>query len=234
MLRRHANLAAMDVEERRALRTRAILDATRELFETRGTRDTQIEDIANAVGVNRAIIYRHFSSKEEIFAMTLVDYLAELEARFAAARDSSLSPEDELRSIAGEFLSFGMEHDAFVDCAQALLRFRGQELFKEIEAPALVELGAAMNRCFEHLVEVFLRGTETGAFRIVDPYLLANVVYTQGLGFLNLVHFQKSVVALGSGEGPMMVDLPIDRVLAIALDATVAIARIAFDEKYPV
>ena len=32
----------------------------------------------------------------------------------------------------------------------------------------------------------------------------------------------------------MMVDLPIDRVLAIALDATVAIAGIPFDEKYPV
>ena len=41
-------------------------------------RDAQIEDIARAVGINRAIVYRHFSGKEELFALTLVSYLDEL------------------------------------------------------------------------------------------------------------------------------------------------------------
>ena len=59
--------------------------ATRELFDESGVRDAQIEDIARAVGVNRAIIYRHFSGKEELFALTLVSYLDDLEKRLADA-----------------------------------------------------------------------------------------------------------------------------------------------------
>ncbi len=66
---------------RRRAREREILTATRQLFDETGVRDAQIEDIANAVGVNRAIIYRHFSGKEELFALTLVSYLDELEGR---------------------------------------------------------------------------------------------------------------------------------------------------------
>ena len=58
-----------------------------ELFDESGVRDAQIEDIARAVGVNRAIIYRHFSGKEELFALTLVSYLDELETRLADGRD---------------------------------------------------------------------------------------------------------------------------------------------------
>ena len=41
---------------RRRQREQEILSATRRLFDERGVRDAQIEDIARAVGVNRAII----------------------------------------------------------------------------------------------------------------------------------------------------------------------------------
>ena len=63
---------------RRRAREAEILAATRALFDERGVRDAQIEDIANAVGINRAIVYRHFTGKEELFALTLVGYLDEL------------------------------------------------------------------------------------------------------------------------------------------------------------
>ena len=74
--RRPSSAAAV----RRRLREKEILDATRAPSTTRGVRDAQIEDIARSVGINRAIIYRHFSGKEELFALTLVGYLDELEA----------------------------------------------------------------------------------------------------------------------------------------------------------
>ena len=70
---------------RRRAREREILQATRRLFDETGVRDAQIEDIARAVGVNRAIIYRHFSGKEELFALTLVSYLDDLEVRLTEA-----------------------------------------------------------------------------------------------------------------------------------------------------
>ena len=43
---------------RRRAREREILAATRRLFDESGVRDAQIEDVARAVGVNRAIISR--------------------------------------------------------------------------------------------------------------------------------------------------------------------------------
>ncbi|MEI2712932.1 MAG: helix-turn-helix domain-containing protein [Nocardioides sp.] len=52
---------------RRKERERALLDATRRLFDQRGMGEAQIEDIANEVGINRALVYRHFTGKEELF-----------------------------------------------------------------------------------------------------------------------------------------------------------------------
>ena len=78
---------------RRRAREREILAATRRLFDETGVRDAQIEDIAKAVGVNRAIIYRHFSGKEELFALTLVSYLEELEGRLTAATRGKRTPD---------------------------------------------------------------------------------------------------------------------------------------------
>ena len=63
---------------RRRKREAEIIGATRALFDRSGVRDAQIDQIAQAVGVNRAIVYRHFTGKEELFALTLVEYLDEL------------------------------------------------------------------------------------------------------------------------------------------------------------
>ncbi len=73
---------------RRRAREAEIIAATRTLFDTRGVGDVQIEHIARAVGINRAIVYRHFTGKEELFALTLVGYLDELRADMTDAADA--------------------------------------------------------------------------------------------------------------------------------------------------
>src|SRR5690606_15339852 len=78
--------------QRRRQRADEILSATRSLFDAAGVRDAQIEDIARAVGINRAIIYRHFTGKEELFALTLVAYLGEIQARMRSAVDEIRTP----------------------------------------------------------------------------------------------------------------------------------------------
>src|SRR3954447_21037268 len=88
----------------RRRREKEILDATRELFDARGVRDALIDDIAKSVGINRAIIYRHFTGKEELFALTLVDYLDELSTRLAAADDADAPPKERLRDITAAFV----------------------------------------------------------------------------------------------------------------------------------
>lgn len=208
----------------RARRTQEILDATRRLLDARGVRDALIEDIAGAVGINRAIIYRHFSSKEELFAMTLVGYLGELENQLAQANDPALTAAERLGRISDRFLDFGSTYPAFVDCAQALLRFRGADLFDAIRYERLVELGAAMNHCLHHVVIAVEAGNVSGEFEIADPELFANIAYTMSLGLLNLMAFRMSVRELDTGL-PSMQSLPREQVYELARRALVSAAR---------
>src|SRR3954465_9409806 len=97
-----------------------ILDATRALFDARGVRDAQIEDIARAVGINRAIIYRHFSGKEELFALTLVGYLDQLSGQLREAGGTEAAeagPAGEETAVTGAVVHFGLHSPAFVDAA---------------------------------------------------------------------------------------------------------------------
>ena len=130
---------------RRRAREADIVAATRKLFDERGVSDAQIEDIAKAVWINSAIVYRHFTGKDEIFALTLVDYLDELRERMLIATEGDSSPTDVVRDVVGTFVDYGIEHPAFVDCAQTLMRRSGSDLLDELSESALFRLGRAMN-----------------------------------------------------------------------------------------
>ncbi|MCD9197819.1 TetR/AcrR family transcriptional regulator [Aeromicrobium wangtongii] len=214
----------MAVSERRAERKREILQATRALFDERGVRDAQIEDIARAVGINRAIIYRHFSGKEELFAETLVGYLQELDHTLADADDPTADPEARLATITSTFLDFGSSLPAFVDCAQALLRRRGEELMDEVSQRVMIDLGVAMTSCLNHAVEILEAGIATGQFKVRDPHLLANIYYTQALGVLNLATLQLSVREENPGL-PTVDAVPFDEVKSLTLLSVVSMAR---------
>jgi AcrR family transcriptional regulator len=214
----------MPSSDRRAARRQEILAATRSLFDERGVRDAQIEDIARAVGINRAIIYRHFSGKEELFAMALVGYLDELDEELAAAAASTNGPSDRLGAIVHAFLDFGERYPAFVDCAQALLRRRGDELMDEVSEPVMFRLGRAMTGCMSHVVRVLEEGNKEGVFDVPNPDLVANIFYTQALGVLNLATLQISVRELVPGQ-PRIGPIPFEDVKKYVAEAARAMAR---------
>lgn len=171
---------------RRRAREKEIIAATRALFDEKGMREAQIDDIATAVGINRAIVYRHFSGKEELFALTLVSYLDELRVALETAADQVADPSVRLERLVGAFVDYGMSHPAFIDCAQALMRRRGDELLDEISESALFRLGRAISGCLAVLEDALQAGVDAGDFRVEDPTLLANTLYASGLGALQL------------------------------------------------
>lgn len=150
-------------------------------------RDAQIEDIAKSVGINRAIVYRHFTGKEELFALTLVGYLDELTHQLhdvgAAHADDPVARLSELMRC---FARFGAQHPAFVDCAQALMRRSGEELLEEISEGAIYRLGKAMSAGLTITVRTIEQGVAAGTFACTDPVLTANLLYASGLGTMQL------------------------------------------------
>jgi AcrR family transcriptional regulator len=211
--------------ERRRQREAAIIAATRELFDARGVRDAQIDDVAKAVGVNRAIIYRHFTGKEELFALTLVGYLRELGRALAEVDDESADPETRLRRIAETFVGYGSGHPAFVDCGVTVLRM-GPELLDELSQSALFRLGRAMTECLSHVVRVLTEGMDAGVFGIDDPDVVANTMYALGLGGLQLVRLG-AVVREGAPGVPVVVPVADGVVGGQLVEATLALAKVS-------
>jgi AcrR family transcriptional regulator len=209
--------------DRRRDRESRIIAATRELFDARGVRDAQIEDVARAVGVNRAIIYRHFTGKEELFALTEADYLRDLQERLRLADDDSCDPETRLRTITEVFVDFGLSHPAFVDCGVTLMRM-GPALLDELSPSALMRLGAAMTGCLAHVVRVIEAGNEAGTFAVENPPLAANSLYALGLGGLQLARLGV-IVHQGSPGVPEVSAIDPGAVKAHLMTASLAIVR---------
>jgi AcrR family transcriptional regulator len=87
-------------------RERELVAATRALFDERGMQDAPIEEIARAVGIARGLIYRHFSSKEELYVLTVTDYLDELDRELRAATVADGDPVAQLAAWARAYASF--------------------------------------------------------------------------------------------------------------------------------
>ncbi len=208
---------------RRRVREKEILAATRALFDARGVRDAQIEDIARSVGINRAIIYRHFAGKEELFALTLVGYLDELSGRLQKADESDLPPEERLKAITGTFVDYGFEYPAFVDCALTLMRRTGPELLEEISEGAMYRLGRGIATCLAPVAHTIQAGVDAGVFRTDDVHLLANTLYASGLGGMQLARVGMLVKEAAPGV-PITAKLSPEQVKEHLIAAALAMA----------
>ena len=71
-------ISAADLSKDDAL---LILDTAEELFGNQGYRATSLQQVAERCEFSVGALYQFFAGKEELFALTLVDYLAD---RFAA------------------------------------------------------------------------------------------------------------------------------------------------------
>jgi AcrR family transcriptional regulator len=209
---------------RRRARESAILAATRRLFDERGVAEAQIEDIARAVGINRAIVYRHFTGKEELFALALVGYLDELHEILTKAAATRKGPREQLAAIVSAFVDYGVFHPAFVDCAHSLMRRTGRELFDEVSEGAMLRLGRSIAACLSVLRRTLEAGVESGDFTVADPVLLANTLYATGLGGLQLVRVGLVIDEAAPGV-PQVGTIGAAQVRSLLLTSALAMAR---------
>jgi AcrR family transcriptional regulator len=204
-------------------REQDIVDATRTLFDERGMQDVPIDDIARAVGLSRALIYRHFSSKEELFILTVTRYLAELAERLEEATAAADDPVERLDAVTRTFADFVLEYPAFLDCAISLLR-RPHEVLQEMVSDAVwIRLGQGMASCLGVCADVLREGRDAGVFTIEDPDFSANHLWAAALGTMHLA--RSGVGVSRSAEGtPNAFPADAERVRDAAVRAARAIA----------
>lgn len=161
-------------------RERKIIDAARALFDERGMQEARIDRIARRVGINKALIYRHFASKEELFALTTTTYLDEIAQRLQCVDEAGGAARDRLRRGFEAFADYGIAHPAFLDCALSLMRQPAGELRAQVSDAVWHRLGRATGACVEPLADV-LAELDVG-----EPDLRANQLYLQAIGVLHL------------------------------------------------
>lgn len=92
------------------LRREAILSAAEEVFARSGYHGASLDDIAQAAGISKALIYEHFTSKRELHAELVNAHVKEIFRRLEANAETGGSGEERLRGGIDAFLSFVEEH----------------------------------------------------------------------------------------------------------------------------
>jgi AcrR family transcriptional regulator len=164
---------------RPASRRDQILDAAMECFASAGFRGTTTREIASRVGLTEAALYRHFASKEALYAAIIArkidapDLTAHLEAAAAAGDD---------RAVLGGLARTLIER---VDADPAFIRIL---LFTALEGHSLAEpfFAARVRRIREFLSGYIARRIEAGAFRAVDPVIAARAFLGMVSDYLNV------------------------------------------------
>jgi AcrR family transcriptional regulator len=187
----------------RRARERKIVDATRALFDEAGRQDARIDRIARRVGINKALVYRHFVSKEELFALTTTRYLAEINALLDAVDEQTSSASQRLRRGFEAFADYGIQHPAFLDCVLSLARQPASDLQAQVSDVVWLRLGQTMGGWIGWLAGVL------HDLDVAEPDLRANELYLQAIGVLHLAR---------SGAGLRQVAPGLAEPLAIAAE----------------
>jgi len=143
------------------MRRDQILQAAAHIFRQKGFHASSMQAIASAVDLQKATLYHHIASKQEILLALLDLALDLLIADLEPIVASSASPAGKLRQAMAAYLR-RMADDA--DLAAVLLLE-----YRSLEAPLLAKHVERRDR-FEALWRSIIdEGIQTGAFRPVDP-----------------------------------------------------------------
>ncbi|MEV5502800.1 TetR/AcrR family transcriptional regulator [Nonomuraea fuscirosea] len=180
---------------------RAILRAAVELFNRRGYDATSMGDLAKELGLTKAAIYHHVTSKEQLLGQALDDALDELTAVVteASREQAGVSAYQRLREVLRRSVEVLVAHQPSVTL---LLRVRGNS---EIELAALERRRWLDDR----LAALVADAVAEGALRdTVPPGLVSRLLF----GMVN------SLVEWYRPDGAYDLALVADAITAIAFD----------------
>lgn len=96
----------LDPETRRT----QIIEAATRLFEERDPSEIPFEEIADAAGVSRALVYNYFGDRGGLLAAVLLHHFEGVNAHLSAAMDPDDPPSERVRAVVGAYLEFAAGH----------------------------------------------------------------------------------------------------------------------------
>ena len=157
----------------------AILDAAERLFAARGLAATTVKQIGAAAGVNSALLYYYFPSKDALYDAVLDRLIGGFAAGGGAVLDQHRSPPEAIRAL------LQWQADALF-ARPELPRLLARELADHGATHAQRPLTGLAARLFSRVCEVIREGQRQGVFRTdVDPAFAAVSIISQlAYGFI--------------------------------------------------
>jgi AcrR family transcriptional regulator len=161
----------------KADRKRQLLGHAKQLFLTHGYHDTTTEKIARAAGVSEPVLYRHFTSKKNLFLDVLQEIRAATLNRWHAETAGLTDPLAKLHAIADMYLNTTRE--------QAVeFRIMHRTLVESDDSEIAAFLRSFYLDSETLLAEIIWSGQEAGTFRrSLDPRVGAWELIRTALGY---------------------------------------------------
>lgn len=147
-----------------------ILEAALKLFSEKGYEGTNLQEIADTVGIVKSAIYRHFNSKEELWNGILDKMCSYYENGFGSADKLPAIPEsvDEFKKLVLQMLNFTINDEKIIMTRKLL----SKEQFRDERARALAteHFNVDLERMFAGIFNAMM---ENGTIKKDDPQMLA-------------------------------------------------------------
>ena len=147
-------------------RRQQIIEAAMELFAKKGFSGTTTRDLAAQAGVNEAIIFRHFKTKEEL-------YSAIIEHKVGQHRNTQREELDRLAGASDDQKFFEAVGRTFLERHEADTTFLRLLLFSALEGHQLSDMFASSMADRHPLANYIQQRIDEGAFRPVNAQLAA-------------------------------------------------------------
>ncbi len=157
-------------------RRQQIIAAAMELFAKKGFRGTTTRDLATQAGVNEAIIFRYFKTKEELYSAIIEHKAGERDLHREELERLAAKDDDEefLQAVGRSFLE---KHETDTTFMRLLL-------FSALEGHQLSEMFVSSMAARHPIANYIERRIQDGAFRQLDPQLAARALIGMFAGFI--------------------------------------------------
>jgi AcrR family transcriptional regulator len=87
-----------------------ILDAAKNVFQTKGMDGARMQEIANEAGINKAMLHYYYRSKQLLFEAVFKNAFSLLAPQLNAILNDDSSIEDKVRNFTSNYISFVSKH----------------------------------------------------------------------------------------------------------------------------
>ena len=191
-------------EREKEQRRRAIVGAAKKLIGRHGVEGMSMNQLAEAVELNKATLYLYFGDKDDLVDAIVCEGLVLLEKEFLKAEREELSGLEEVLGLVRATFAFYKRHPVYF---YTLNHQERRKVTDRVETPHARKGDEVASRIFGRMAGAVRRGIEDGSVREgidVDRFLV--ILYAHMYGVTHTVYSKEDVYKDVFGLGPDAVE----------------------------